>query len=154
MKYRNRSFLHDLVGHGKLVVDGFLGKYGRPGIEGADILTLQFLRAQVLEKQVQFRERVRDGRSREERRPQVAARALLYGTQREKHVERPLRPLGISEARHPVMPGRESQVLEFVALVHVEVSIPMRRKSTASSLRVSSACATFCNLASRLALRF
>ena len=39
---------------------------------------------------------------------------------REKHVERPLRPLGISEARHPVMPGRESQVLEFVALVHVE----------------------------------
>ena len=113
--------MHDLVGHGKLVVDGFLGKYGRPGIEGADILTLQFLRAQVLEKQVQFRERVGDGRSREERRPQVAARALLYGTQREKHVERPLRPLGISEARHPVMPGRESQVLEFVALVHVEV---------------------------------
>ena len=47
-------FLHDLVGHGKLVVDGFLGKYGRPGIEGADILTLQLLRAQVLEKQVQF----------------------------------------------------------------------------------------------------
>ncbi len=107
-------FLHDLVGHGKLVVDGFLGKYGRPGIEGADILTLQLLRAQVLEKQVQFRERVGDGRSREERRPQVAARALLYGTQREKHVERPLRPLGISEARHPVMPGRESQVLEFM----------------------------------------
>ena len=72
-------FLHDLVGHGELVVDVLLGEDRRPGVEGADILPLQLSRAQVLEKQVQLRERVGDGRAREERRPQVAARALLDG---------------------------------------------------------------------------
>ena len=46
--------LHDVVGDVKLEVGSFLGEDCRPRIETADVLTLQFLGAQVLEKQIQL----------------------------------------------------------------------------------------------------
>ena len=70
--------LHDVVRHVELEVSRLLGEDGRPRIKAADVLPFQLLRAQVLEKQIQFRQRVADGRAGEERRPQVLARAFLY----------------------------------------------------------------------------
>ena len=46
--------LYDVVGDVKLEVGSFLGEDCRPRIEAADVLTLQFLGAQVLEKQIQL----------------------------------------------------------------------------------------------------
>ena len=46
--------LHDVVGDVKLEVGSLLGEDCRPRIETADVLTLQFLGAQVLEKQIQL----------------------------------------------------------------------------------------------------
>lgn len=46
--------LHDVVGDVKLEVGSFLGEDCRPRIETTDVLTLQFLGAQVLEKQIQL----------------------------------------------------------------------------------------------------
>ena len=46
--------LYDVVGDVKLEVGSFLGEDCRPRIETADVLTLQFLGAQVLEKQIQL----------------------------------------------------------------------------------------------------
>ena len=51
-------FLHDLVGNGELVVDAFLGEYGCPGIEGADVLPFEFLGTQIFEQQIELRQRV------------------------------------------------------------------------------------------------
>ena len=47
-------FLYDVVGDVKLEVGSLLGEDCRPRIETADVLTLQFLGAQVLEKQIQL----------------------------------------------------------------------------------------------------
>ena len=55
--------LHDVVGHVELEVGRLLGEDGRPCVEAPDVLPLQFLRAQVLEEQVQLRQRVTDGRA-------------------------------------------------------------------------------------------
>ena len=46
--------LYDVVGDVKLEVGSFLGEDCRPRIETADVLTLQFLGAQVLEEQIQL----------------------------------------------------------------------------------------------------
>ena len=46
--------LHDVVGDVKLEVGSLLGEDGRPRIETADVLTLQFLGAQILEEQIQL----------------------------------------------------------------------------------------------------
>ena len=46
--------LHDVVGNVKLEVGSFLGEDCRPRIETVDVLTLQFLGAQVLEEQIQL----------------------------------------------------------------------------------------------------
>ena len=46
--------LYDVVGDVKLEVGSLLGEDCRPRIETADVLTLQFLGAQVLEKQIQL----------------------------------------------------------------------------------------------------
>ena len=46
--------LHDVVGDVKLEVGSLLGEDCRPRIKTADVLTLQFLGAQVLEKQIQL----------------------------------------------------------------------------------------------------
>ena len=46
--------LHDVVGDIELEVGSFLGEDCRPRIETADVLKLQFLGAQVLEKQIQL----------------------------------------------------------------------------------------------------
>ena len=64
-------FLNDVVRYGELEVGGLLRKNGRPRVKAADVLPFEFLGTQVLEEQVQLGERVGDGRSRKERRPQV-----------------------------------------------------------------------------------
>ena len=46
--------LHDVVSDVKLEVGSFLGEDCRPRIETADVLTLQFLGAQILEEQIQL----------------------------------------------------------------------------------------------------
>ena len=46
--------LHNLVGHGKLVVNGLACEHRRPCVEGADALPLQFVGAQVFEQEVQL----------------------------------------------------------------------------------------------------
>ena len=46
--------LYDVVGDVKLEVGSLLGEDGRPRIETADVLTLQFLGAQILEEQIQL----------------------------------------------------------------------------------------------------
>ena len=55
--------LHDVVRHVELEVGRFLCEDCRPCVETADVLLLQRFRSQVLEQQVQFRERIADGRS-------------------------------------------------------------------------------------------
>lgn len=57
------SLLHDVVRHVELEVRRLLGEYRHPCVEAADVLLLQRLRTQVLEQQVQFRQRVADGRA-------------------------------------------------------------------------------------------
>ena len=53
-KVSETFLLHDVVGDVKLEVGSLLGEDGRPRIETADVLTLQFLGAQVLEEQIQL----------------------------------------------------------------------------------------------------
>ena len=64
-----------------------------------------------------FRQRVADGRAREERSPQVLARALLYGAYGKEHIQGFLASFTITQSRHAVMPGIESQVLELMAQI-------------------------------------
>ena len=113
--------LHHVVRHVELEIGGLLGEDGRPGIEAADVLPLQLLRAEILEEQVQLRERVADGGAGEERRPEVLARALLYGADGKEHVQGLLASLRVAQARHPVVTGVEGEVLELVALIDKQV---------------------------------
>ena len=106
--------LHDVVRHVELEIGRLLGEDGSPCVEAADVLFLQRLRAQVFEQQVQFRQRVADGRARQERRPQVPARPFLYGADGEQQVQRLLASLGVAQPRHTVMARVERQVLELV----------------------------------------
>lgn len=53
-KVSETLLLYDVVGDVKLEVGSLLGEDGRPRIEAADVLTLQLLGAQVLEKQIQL----------------------------------------------------------------------------------------------------
>ena len=55
--------LHHVVRHVELEIGRLLGEDSRPCVKAPDILPFQFLRAQVLEEQVQFRQRVADGRA-------------------------------------------------------------------------------------------
>ena len=55
--------LHHVVRHVELEIGRLLGKDSRPRVKAPNILPFQFLRAQVLEEQVQFRQRVADGRA-------------------------------------------------------------------------------------------
>ena len=96
-------FLHHVIRHVELEVGGLLGKNCRPRIETTDVLPLQLLRTQVLEQEVQLRQRVADGRAGEEGGSQVPARALLYGADGEKHIESLLASLRVSQARHTVV---------------------------------------------------
>ena len=114
-------FLHDLVGDRELVIDALFGEYGGPCVEGADVLPVERLRTQVFEQQIQLREGVGNGRPRQKCRPQIAPRALLYGSEGKEHVECPLAPVGVAEARHAVVPRIEHQIFEFVRFVHAEV---------------------------------
>ena len=55
-KVAETLLLHDVVRHVELEVGCLLGEDSRPCVEATDVLPLQFLRTQVLEKQVQFRQ--------------------------------------------------------------------------------------------------
>ena len=114
-------FLHHIVRYIELEVGRLLGEDSRPCVEASDILPFQFLRAQVLEEQVQFRQTVGNGCAGQERSPQVLVRALLYSSYGKKHIQGFLASFRVSQPRHTVMPGVESQVLELVALVYENV---------------------------------
>ena len=113
--------LHDVVRHVELEVSGLLGENRRPRIEAADVLPLQLFRTQVLEEQVQLRQRVADGRARKERSPQVLARPLLYGADGKEHVQGFLATLAVAQSRHTVVPRVKRKILELVALVYEDM---------------------------------
>jgi len=113
--------LYDVVRHVELEIRRLLGEYSRPSVKTAYVLPFQLLRAQVLEQQVQLRQRVGNGRARKERGSQVLSRALLYGAYGKEHIESLLTPFRVSKSRHTVMACVESQVLELVALVYKNV---------------------------------
>ena len=113
--------LYDVVGDVKLEVGGLLGEDRRPRIEATDVLTLQFLGAEVFEEEIQLRQRVADGRSRQEGRSQVSACTFLYSADGKEHVECLPASLAVAESCHTVVTGVEHEVLELVALVHKQV---------------------------------
>ena len=106
--------LHHVVRHVELKIRCLLGKYRRPRIKTSNVLPFQLLRAQVLEQQVQLSQRVADSRAGEEGRPQVLARALLYGADSKEHVQCLLASLAVPQSRHTVVARVESQILELV----------------------------------------
>ena len=110
-------FLHHIVRYIELKVGRLLCKNRRPCVEAPNILPFQFLRAQILEEQVQFRQAVGNGCAGQERSPQVLARALLYGAYGKEHIQGFLASLRVSQPRHTVMSGVESQVLKLVAQI-------------------------------------
>lgn len=114
-------FLYDAVRHGELKIRRLLGKDGRPCAKTADVLPFKFSGTEVLEEQIQFRERVADGRPLQEGRAQILARAFLYGADGKEHVEGFTAAFRIAESRHTVVPGVEHQVLELVALIDKDV---------------------------------
>src|SRR5574344_2610594 len=113
--------LHHVVCHVELEVGCLLGENSRPCVEAADVLPFQFLGTQILEEQVQFRQAVGYGRTGEECRPQVLASALLYGAYCKEHIQGFLAPFRVSQPRHTVMPGVESQVLKLVRFVNEDM---------------------------------
>ena len=80
-KIAETLLLNDGIGHGELIVGGLLGIDSRPGIKAMDALLLHRLRTEVLEQQIQLRQGVADGRTAQERRTKVLARAVLDGSQ-------------------------------------------------------------------------
>ena len=113
--------LHHVVRHVELKVGGLLGEYRRPRIETADVLPLQLLRAQVLEQEVQLRQRVADGRAGEERSSQIFARALLYGADGEEHIESLLASFRVAQSRYTVVARVEGQIFELVRFIYEDV---------------------------------
>ena len=113
--------LDDVVRHRELKVRRFLGEDSGPCIEAAYVLTLQFLRSKVLEEQIQFRQAVADGRTRQKRGAQVLALLILHGADGKKQVECPLASQTVAKSCHTVVTGVEHQVLELVRLVHEDV---------------------------------
>ena len=69
-----------LIGDIELVIRSLLGIDSCPGIKGVNALLSHSLRTKVLEEQVQLGKTVTDGRTTEERRTKVFARAVLNGT--------------------------------------------------------------------------
>ena len=90
-------FLHHVVRHVELEVRRLFGENRRPSVEAADVLPFQFLRSQVFEEQVQFRQTVGNCRAGQECRPQVLARALLYGAYGKEHIQGFLAPFRVSQ---------------------------------------------------------
>ena len=113
--------LHHVVCHVELEVGCLFGKNCRPCVETPNILPFQFLRAQIFEEQVQFRQTVGNGRAGQERSPQVLSRTLLYSSYGKEHIQGFLASFRVSQACHTVMPCVEGQVLELVALVYENV---------------------------------
>ena len=68
------TLLHNnLSGHVDLIVTRLTGEDGSPGIKRVDVLLAHSLGTQVLEQQIQLRERVADSRAGKERRAKVTA---------------------------------------------------------------------------------
>ena len=113
--------LHDVVRHIELEIRRLLGEDRRPCVKASDVLPLQLLRAEVLEQQVQLRQRVADGRARQERRPQIFSRPLLNGAYGKQQVQCLLAAFRVAQPRHTVMSCVECQVLELVRLVYEDM---------------------------------
>ena len=88
--------LDHIVRHVKFKIRRLFGEYRRPSVETPDVLPFQFFRAQILEQQIQLRQRIADGSAGKESRPQVLARALLYGADGKEHVQCLLASLAVS----------------------------------------------------------
>ena len=106
--------LNHVVRHVKFKIRRLLGEYRRPSVETSDVLPFQLLRTQILEQQIQLRQRVADGSTRKEGRSQVSARALLYGAYGKEHVQCLLASLAVAQSRHTVMARVERQIFELV----------------------------------------
>ena len=120
-KIAEAFFLNDVVSHIKFKIGCLLGKNSSPRIKATNILPLQFFRTKVFEQQVQFRQRVADGRARQECSPQVLSRPFLNGTDGIKHIESLLASFLIAQSGDTAVPRVEHQVLELVAFVHEDM---------------------------------
>ena len=120
-KITETLFLHDLVGHGKFKVRAFLRIDGRPTVKTGDPLPLHFLRTEIFEKKIEFRQAVGNGRTGQESGPQIPACALLYGTDGEKHVHGLRASFGVAQTGNSCMACIEHQVFEIVRFVNEEV---------------------------------
>ena len=120
-KIAETLFLHDLVGHGKFKVRAFLRIDGRPTVKTDNTLPLHFLRTEIFEKEIEFRQAVGNGRTGQESGPQIPACALLYGTDGEKHVHGLHASFGVAQTGNSCMACIEHQVLEIVRFVNEEV---------------------------------
>ena len=72
---------------------------------------------QIFEQQIQLRQGVGDGRSRKERRAEIAPRALLNSADGVQQVRGFLTAVGISQSRHTAVAGVEHQILEVVRFI-------------------------------------
>ena len=120
-KIAEAFFLHDVVSHIKFKIGCLLGKNSSPRIKATNILPLQLFRTKVLEQQVQFRQRVADGRARQECRTQILSRPFLNGTDGIEHIESFLASFLIAQPGDTAVPCVEHQVLELVAFVHEDM---------------------------------
>ena len=94
-----------------------MGEYRRPSVEAADTLASEFLRAQVLEHHVKLGQRVHDHRTRQERSPQVPARAVLDVPNGKKQVHCPLRALRVADTGYPRVACLEHEIFIAVAFI-------------------------------------
>ena len=78
--------------HVQIKVGCLFGKYGRPGIETANLLTLEFTWAQILEHHIKLCQRIYHHRTGQKVAPKVTARSVL-DTDGKQQVHRPLRGL-------------------------------------------------------------
>ena len=82
-----------------------------------DALTSHSLRTKVLEEQVQLGKAVADGRTTEERRAKVFARAVLDGTDGIQQIQSLLTARRTTQARDALVARGKHQILELMAFI-------------------------------------
>ena len=107
--------------HVQLIVGCLFGKYGRPGIETANLLTLEFTWAQILEHHIKLCQRIYHHRTGQKSRPKVTACSVLDVTDGKQQVHCPLRAFCIADTCYPVVACLEHEVLEHVAFIDKDV---------------------------------
>ena len=107
--------------HVQFIVGCLFGKYGRPGIETANLLTLEFTWAQILEHHIKLCQRIYHHRTGQKRSPKVTACSVLDVTNGKQQVHRPLRAFCIADTCDTCMSGLEHKVLEHVAFIDKDV---------------------------------